>query len=233
MSDQPTGPLPDGLFNDRFGRSLDAVMRRLDLPAGGATMDVLFIAYLEAVARFGYVALGPITIDVRLIADLVERTAPRDPAAASGDFVRFSRLLMDEVRRSGQQHLDEAHYLYAFMRCNEGLPARVFGELGVTREEVERALRRQAGAGPPLEPLLTPEEVAEYLKVNVQTVRAWIRSGKLPARRVAGLRALRVRAADVTALLRPLDEPEERGSEAPAASERGSGTMRRDGVPAD
>jgi excisionase family DNA binding protein len=37
-------------------------------------------------------------------------------------------------------------------------------------------------------------------------VRAWIRSGRLPARRVAGLRALRVRAADVENLLEPLGD---------------------------
>jgi excisionase family DNA binding protein len=45
--------------------------------------------------------------------------------------------------------------------------------------------------------------------VHVRTVRAWIHSGRLPARRVAGLRALRVRAEDVASLLRPLDEADE------------------------
>jgi hypothetical protein len=51
--------------------------------------------------------------------------------------------------------------------------------------------------------------------------------------RDGGLRALRARVADVTALLRPLDEPEERDGEASAPAGRESGTMRRDGDPAD
>jgi excisionase family DNA binding protein len=104
--------------------------------------------------------------------------------------------------------MDELHYLLAFMRCGEGLPARVFGELGVTPEQIERYLRETGGGtpAPAAERLMTPEEVADYLKVHVQTVRAWIRSGRLPARRVAGLRALRVRAADVENLLEPLGD---------------------------
>jgi excisionase family DNA binding protein len=209
MNDQIAGTFPDDAFSEQFSRSLQAVERRLGIAPGGSTTDVLFLAYLEAVSRFGYFTLGPITIDVRLIADIVERTIPRTEKPGSKDFVRFSRILLDEVRRSGRRRIDELHYLYAFMRCGEGLPARVFGELGVTPEDVDEALRETGGAGPPMARLLTPEDVAEYLKVHVQTVRAWIRSGRLPARRIAGLRALRIRYADVMALLRPLDEADE------------------------
>jgi len=88
----------------------------------------------------------------------------------------------------------------------------VFGELGVTPAQIERYLKETGGAAPPADRsdrLLTPEEVAEYLRVHVQTVRAWIRAGTVPARRVAGLRALRVRFSDVEKLLKPLDEPDD------------------------
>jgi excisionase family DNA binding protein len=44
--------------------------------------------------------------------------------------------------------------------------------------------------------LLTVKEVAARLKVNPQTVRRWIRSGRLPARRY-GARGWRVSAADL------------------------------------
>jgi len=172
-----------------------------------ATLDALFVAYLRAMARFGYFALGPITIDVRLIEDIFERThAPKTSGGVSPDFTRFSGLLMQEVRRSGRKRIDELHYLLAFMRCNEGLPGRVFSELGARPEAVEGYLKETGGAlNEPAERLLTPEEVAEYLRVHVHTVRGWIRTGRLPARRVAGLRALRIRFADVQALLKPLD----------------------------
>ena len=39
-----------------------------------SSIDVFFLAFLRRVERFGYFTLGPITIDVRLIEDIVERT---------------------------------------------------------------------------------------------------------------------------------------------------------------
>jgi len=39
-----------------------------------SSLDVFFLSFLRRVGRFGYFTLGPITIDVRLIEDLVERT---------------------------------------------------------------------------------------------------------------------------------------------------------------
>ena len=112
-----------------------------------------------------------------------------------------------EVRRGGRRRVDELHWLLAFMRSPEGLPAEVFSELGVTAEQVEAFAR--TGTLPSVKSapvkLYSPEEVAEYLHVHVQTVRAWIRSGKLPAVRLAGRRDLRVREGDLGAVLEPVD----------------------------
>ena len=204
--------LPDESLVDQLNRDVAALTRRLGC---AGTLDVHFVCFLRRMARFGYFALGPITLDVHLLEDLVERTAmPASTTGMTEDTVRFSRLLMEEVRRSGRARIDELHYLLAFMRCNEGLPGRVFGELGVTPAQLDRYLKRSGGAAmEPVERLMSPEEVADYLGVHVQTVRAWIRSGRLPARRVAGLRALRARFADVEALLQPLEE----GDTAPSA----------------
>jgi excisionase family DNA binding protein len=204
---EPILPAPaDASFVEQVSRDAHAIGRRLH---ADTSLDVVFLAYLRRLSRFGYFSLGPITLDVNLIEDLVERTVvPGEPPRASEDYARFSSLLMQEVRTSGRKRIDELHYLLAFMKCGEGLPARVFGELGVTPVQIERYLQQTGGAPAGAEPaqqLLTPEEVAEYLKVHVQTVRAWIRTGTLPARRVAGLRALRVRLSDVEKLLKPLD----------------------------
>jgi excisionase family DNA binding protein len=198
-------------------RLMDAVteegLRLLErLGRAPPSVDGYFVAYLRRVARFGFVAVGPVTIDVRLVEDLLERLPPEEPAAASERLVRFSRLLMAEVRKSGQSRIDELHLLLAFMRLGDGLPGRVFGELGVTPDQVAAYVREtRGGSAEPPERLLTPEQVAEYLQVHVHTVRGWIRAGRLPARRIAGLRALRVRYADVISLLKPVDtaEPEE------------------------
>ncbi len=64
--------------------------------------------------------------------------------------------------------------------------------------------------------LLTVKEVAARLKVNPQTVRRWIRSGRLPAVRVSA-RGYRVRAAE---LRRFLATPHELTPEERAAAER-------------
>ena len=203
-------PADESPFLEAFNREVGRLKDELQCVR---TIDVLFLAFLRPFSRFGYFTLGPITIDVDLIEDIVERTKiPGDWNGAPQDFVKFSRLVMEEMRRSGRKRVDELSYLLAFMRYGEGLPARVFGELGVTPEQLMASLKESsAGAAPRLDQLMTPEEVADYLKVHVRTVRAWIHSGRLPARRVAGLRALRIRAEDVATLLRPLEEAEEGG----------------------
>ena len=54
----------------------------------------------------------------------------------------------------------------------------------------------------------SPDEAAEFLGVHVQTIRGYIRMGKLPALRLAGERALRIKREDLLALLEPF-KPEE------------------------
>ncbi len=197
----------DDQFLGELNVALDAEARRLG--ASIETLDMYFLVYLRRMARFGFFSFGAITIDVRLIEDLVERTTPKGSLSEmppwSDDLVRFSGLLMEEVGRSGRRRIDELHFLLAFMRTDEGLPGRVFGELGVTPEQIEVYTRDGRFGQQPLEKLFSPEEAAEYLQVHVQTVRAWIRAGRLPARRLAGQRALRIRASDLTSVLEPLE----------------------------
>jgi excisionase family DNA binding protein len=203
--------------NDDFLREVNQAVVRdaVRLNAAAVTLDLYFAAYLRCMARFGFFNFGPVNLDVRYIEEIAERTAPRlaEPQAAappmSDDFVRFSARLMEEVRRSGRGRIDELHFLLAFMRTPEGLPARVFGELGVTPDQVEEYARHGALQPAPLEKLFSPEEAAAYLNVHVQTVRSWIRSGRLRARRLAGQRALRITASDLQSVLEPPEAGEE------------------------
>jgi excisionase family DNA binding protein len=192
------------------------------LHASSLNVDVLFACYLREMSRFGYFQFGPISIDVNLIDEIVERTTPRRPEGSTApiaigdDVVGFSQLVMEEVRRSGRRRIDEMHYLLAFMKLQQGLPARVFGELGITAAQVEEFISsgpRQSGS---MERLYSPEEVGQYLNVHVQTVRTWIRSGRLRARRLAGQRSLRITESDLQTVLEPLsaadlEAPESRG----------------------
>ena len=60
----------------------------------------------------------------------------------------------------------------------------------------------------PREKLYSPEEAADYLGVHVQTVRSWIRAGRLKAIRLTGQRALRIRASELDSVLEPVDPTE-------------------------
>ena len=174
-----------------------------------SNIDVFFLAFLRRVERFGYFTLGPVTIDVRVIEDIVERTtlpSEQDPPPFGDELTRFSHVLMEEVRRSGRRRIDDLHVLLALMRFPEGLPGRVFSELGVTPEQVDEYVKSGGQVAPrENERLYSPEEAAEYLGVHVQTVRAWIRSGRLKASRLAGQRALRIRASELNSILEPVD----------------------------
>jgi len=53
------------------------------------------------------------------------------------------------------------------------------------------------------EPMLTVPEVAERLRLNPETVRVWLRQGKLKGVRLGGTKAgYRIPASEVTRLLR-------------------------------
>ena len=52
------------------------------------------------------------------------------------------------------------------------------------------------------EPFVTPDELAAYIKVSVDTIHRAIRTGALPAIRI-GPRLLRIRTGDARQFLRP------------------------------
>ena len=172
-------------------------------------VDLLFFAYLAETARFGLFSYGPITIDVATVEDKYLRSLkPKradGPHMPADSFRAFYDTLGQELERAKIRRPNELTYLLAFMRTKEGLPARVFGELGTSPEAVEAFAREQASAPSGPSEFLSPEDIARRLDVNVQTVRAWIRSGKLPASRLAGGRILRVREADLEAIFEPVD----------------------------
>ncbi len=122
----------------------------------------------------------------------------------------MNALTWQVVEERKSPRLDELVTLLTFMKLGEGLPARVFGELGVTTEDVERYVSElggppQAASPAPVTKLYSTEGAADYLGVHVQTVRSWIRSGKLPASRLAGQKSIRIREHDLESVLEPID----------------------------
>jgi excisionase family DNA binding protein len=106
------------------------------------------------------------------------------------------------------------HLLAAFAPEEDGLMGELKRSHGVTSAAWRAAAAqrtsshtREAGATPAASAdheYLTPEEAAEALSIHVQTLRAYVRSGKLPAMRLAGERAIRIRRSDLQTILEPL-----------------------------
>ena len=193
---------------------MEAVGRRLievrrDYPAMlQPDADAIFVAFLREYSRFGVFSLGPITISTQVVEERFARTHRSAAGAGSGtrpSALRFFELLRAESARAKRKGLDELTWLLTLMRLGEGLPGEVFGELGVSPEQVQAFAYNPATAAPGVPDLLSPEEAADYLRVHVQTVRTWIRTGKLKASRLAGQRALRIRREDLDAVLEPVD----------------------------
>ena len=55
---------------------------------------------------------------------------------------------------------------------------------------------------------LTVEQAASYLQLSTSSIRSYIRSGKLKAFRVAGLRKVLIQREDLLALLEPTHQDE-------------------------
>lgn len=176
--------------------------------------DVLFLAFLLESSRFGVFSFGPLSINCEFVEERFVQSLPEGvPRGAKygmdQSFHDFHARLGVEIERSGTRRPNELHYLLAFMRSPAGLARDVFGELGIRPETIEAFARDQHGArqATPLsaEVFLSPEDVARRLTVNEQTVRAWIRSGNLPASRLAGRKVLRIRESDLEKILEPVD----------------------------
>ncbi len=195
--------------------SVQAIGAELGNPA--RDVDSEFVAFLRMFARFGFFTFGPVTIDAGMVEDVFWRTASRGPGdpglpTLSEAYVAHCVRFWEEYRKSGRPKMEAVHMLLAYMRCPDGLTARVFGELGVSPEMVEHYAGRLSAGLPEDEPrpasgerLYSTEEAAAYFNVHIQTVRVWIRSGKLPAFRLAGQKAIRIRESDLTAVLEPIE----------------------------
>lgn len=198
-----------------------ALARAKRRASGEVSPDDLLAGLLHAAARFGIVILGPLTIDLEELDE-----APLEEADASGPKVAYSDRaaeIFDRAaalaRRDGGTGVEPIHMLAAYAPEDRGLMGRLKRTYGFDASDWRAALVRWRDGGPPrddgaaggspgrVRELLSPDEAADLLGVHTQTVRNYIRSGKLPAHRIAGERAIRIRRRDLLDLLEPY-EPE-------------------------
>jgi excisionase family DNA binding protein len=181
--------------------------------------DELLLGCLQARSQFGIVELGGWIFDLETLGiDWLEDPGMRAPKVAYSEgaveiFDRAARI----AKADGASSMRVEHLLAAFAAEESGLMGELKRAHGITsaawraalfggREHPgrERAVAAAASAdGGALGEYLTPEQAAEALGVHVQTLRAYVRSGKLPALRLAGERAIRIRRGDLEKVFDP------------------------------
>jgi excisionase family DNA binding protein len=195
--------------------------------------DELLLGALQEISRFGVVRLGALMIDLEELGldwlkgleqsgSKVLRLAPK--LVYSQGAVRIFDLAAVIAKADGGSAIGVDHLLAAFAKEDSGLMGKLKQKYGITDPGWRAAIAERAAlasapasaneAAPAelrVEPgsvagrdYLTPEEAAEALGLHVQTLRGYVRSGKLPALRLAGERAIRIRRADLETVLEPL-----------------------------
>jgi excisionase family DNA binding protein len=196
-----------------------AILAAKQQDAKEVTPDHLLLGCLRAISRFGIAILGQWSLDLEPLG--IDWLRPPESPRTKVAYSRESVELLDRAARiaksAGDARAGVNHLLAAFAAEDNGL----MGELK-RAHKITSASWRAAIAALPANDIdgseldyaksatrsardyLTPEEAAETLSVHVQTMRSYIRSGRLPAFRLAGERAIRIRLGDLEKVLEPL-----------------------------
>jgi excisionase family DNA binding protein len=196
--------------------------------------DDLLAGSLQVISRFDIVQIGPLTIDLEDFEGLLRDGLKPEIGNIGNQKVAYSataNALFEKAayiaRKDNSPKVELVHLLVAFADENNGLMAWIKEKYGFSGREWRVALSdwqyfspekaemdsKNAAGNKSIVDLrekqfFSPDEAAEFLGVHVQTIRGYIRTGKLPARRLAGERALRIKREDLLALLEPY-KPEE------------------------
>lgn len=205
------------------------------------TPDDLLVGALSEISRFGVAWIGNWAVDVRALSekspeqgDVPSRATERDAQVPAPAYAPGTVELLDRgaalAREDGAASLGLVHLLAAFVDVECALMTELRREYGFSDVQWRGELARGVIGAPPHvteiagnggvartpggPEILGVEDAAEYLGVHSQTVRNYIRSGKLPAYRLAGERYLRVLRKDLLTLLEQVptegsDEDEE------------------------
>jgi excisionase family DNA binding protein len=198
-----------------------AINRAKNRSSDRVTADDLLIGSLQSISRFGISLIGPWIIDLELMGE----TLPTDDTVKElkVTYAPDAVTVFDKaawLAKQDKSKVELVHILvaFAYVECDfmEKLK-RTYSftstewraELAKWRSETwnSKAVDTTPTAASERS-LLSPEEAASLLGVHTQTVRGYIRSGKLPAHRLAGERALRIRREDLFVLLEPFSNEE-------------------------
>ena len=180
------------------------------------TPDHILLGCLRTISRFGIATVGPWSLDLEAMGvDWLRRPdGPRPKVAYSREAADLFDRASQIAKSGGDKSVSVNHLLAAFATEGSGLMGELKRTYGIQSASWRAAVAQMAvvesngskaggtvGARPEY---VTPEEAAEALGIHVQTMRAYIRSGRLPAFRLAGERAIRLLRADLEKVLEPL-----------------------------
>jgi len=185
------------------------------------TPDELLLGCILAISHFGIAQFGPVILDLEELG--VDWLMPSDKSSPKVAYSQEVVALFDHAaqiaKAGGSSAIRIDHLLAAFAREESGLAGELKRKHGITNAgwrhaaaqlETGRAAQTRQEPKDDREAVssardyLSPEDAAEALGIHVQTVRAYIRTGKLPALRLAGERAIRIRRSDLETVLEPL-----------------------------
>jgi excisionase family DNA binding protein len=185
------------------------------------TADDLLLGCLHSVSRFGAVELGGCLIDLEEFGIDWTAAQPKSDAKLSYSLPVVEILdraaMLSKMEGAGKIAIE--HLLVCFHQETGGVMGKLRERYGIdslrwrvavaklgTAPEVETAVETVSSprTPAPAREYLSPEEAAELLGVHVQTLRGYIRSGKLRALRVAGERVIRIHRGSLESLLEPL-----------------------------
>jgi excisionase family DNA binding protein len=178
------------------------------------TPDELLLGCLRVISQFGIARIGDLSVDLEELG--VDWLSPIDVTTAEVAYSKEALAVLDQAARIGQASDSAAVPIADLLAAFSIRPCGVMAELKerqqITAVRWRTAVAQFASApttmagstAPANSSYLTPEQAADVLHVHVQTIRDYIRSGKLRAFRLAGERALRIRRADLESLLEPL-----------------------------
>ena len=178
----------------------------------------LLLGALHATAKLGIVTFGPLTLDLTAIA-----SAPRKgPAGGGGSpgprYSTETTEIFDRAaalaRADDESKMRLVHLLAAVGTDNSELMREQMSKYDfddaawrAALAEWDRELSSNGGSAdhPQAASVMSVDAAAAALGVHAQTIRSYIRSGKLPAYRIAGERAIRILGTDLYGLLEPLE----------------------------
>jgi excisionase family DNA binding protein len=188
--------------------------------AGEVTPDHILLGCLRAISRFGIANLGPWSLDLESLGvDWVRQPESARPKVAYSEeavelFDRAARI----AKSTGDAGVGVNHLLAALAAEEGGLMGELKSTYGITSASWRAAVAllgsdeangakasRGMSEKKTAREYLTSEEAAEALGIHVQTMRAYIRDGRLPAFRLAGERAIRILRGDLEKVLEPLE----------------------------